>query len=282
VVLDKLVSAQTLVRSEGGGAQTRTENLVHEVEVALEAPHFRPEDRHFRVLISVLGADDGMHFMLSFERSAHFEKRLIPREGQEVRSIDGAHSAPPIIDTRRDSVIEAPRDISRIKKAVFDSSNVVAFILSADENFYLANKKTREILGDIVGGAEGCDGLSLRASLEIWDEHFTRRLDRDELPGMKLVRAKKALTDYRCGFVHAITRNKTVMTVNGECLYDDDTGEFLGGICWCRDLQEFSDFLREEQEQLLESHETICNLMPHLVWTTTPEGFVDWYSKRVS
>jgi hypothetical protein len=71
------------------------------------------------------------------------------------------------------------------------------------------------------------------------------------------------------------------MNVSGECLYDDDTGEFLGGICWCRDLQEYSDFLSEQQQRILESHETICNLMPHLVWTTTTDGDCDWFSQRV-
>jgi hypothetical protein len=82
--------------------------------------------------------------------------------------------------------------------------------------------------------------------------------------------------------MYTITGDKVVMNVSGECLYDDDTGEFMGGICWCRDLQEYGDFLSEQQQRTLESHETICNLMPHLVWTTTTEGFCDWFSQRVS
>jgi hypothetical protein len=32
----------------------------------------------------------------------------------------------------------------------------------------------REILGDVMGGAEGCDGPSLRVKLEIWDENFLK------------------------------------------------------------------------------------------------------------
>ena len=41
------------------------------------------------------------------------------------------------------------------------------YILSVDEKFYLTNKTARDILGDAMGGAEGCDGLSLRVKLEI-------------------------------------------------------------------------------------------------------------------
>jgi hypothetical protein len=116
---------------------------------------------------------------------------------------------------------------------VFDSCNFAAFILSADEKFYLANKKTREFLGDVMGGAEGCEGVSLRSRLEVWDEHFTRRLDQSEVPGVRLVREKIPFVNYRCGFVHAMTGVRIAMNVSGECLYGDDTGEFVGGVCWC-------------------------------------------------
>jgi hypothetical protein len=274
VVLDKLVSAHKEAISEGSEAP------VHELGAVVSNTSLTYDQRHFRILVSILTADDGLCYMLSFEQSAHIEKKLIPHRDDQISFLDGGHSVIPN-GMRHDTVVDSPRDISRIKKAVFDSSNVAGFILTVDEKFYLTNKKTREFLGDVMGGAEGCDGLSLRGRLEIWDENFSRRLEPHEFPGMRLVRAKKPFTDYRCGFTHGITGDKIVMNVSGECLYDDETGEFMGGICWCRDLQEYSDFLSEQQQRRLESHETICNLMPHLVWTTTTDGFCDWYSQRV-
>ena len=84
----------------------------------------------------------------------------------------------------------------RIKKAVYESTDVVGFILSVDEEFYLTNKKTREVIGDVMGCAEGCDGLSLRARLDIWDENFTGGLEAEEFPGMRLVRARTSFKDY--------------------------------------------------------------------------------------
>jgi hypothetical protein len=65
------------------------------------------------------------------------------------------------------SNVDKIRDISKFKMTVFDSCNVAAFILSADEKFSLTNKKTREFLGDVMGGAEGCEGVSLRSKLEV-------------------------------------------------------------------------------------------------------------------
>ncbi|KAG4435186.1 hypothetical protein IFR05_009325 [Cadophora sp. M221] len=271
VALSRLAVAHDRAVSEGH------EGPVHEIDAVVQSPSLPFAERHFRLLVSIVTADDGMYFLLSFERSSHIEGRLNPRNEDQIPSPD------------RISVTEDPggqitpecwRDILKIKRAVFDSCNVAGFILTKDEQFYLTNKKARELLGDLMGGTDGCDGLSLRTTLEVWDEHFAKQLEPAEFPGMKLVQSKEAFTGYRCGFVHAMTGDKLVVSVDGECLYDDDTGEFIGGICWCTDLQVYSDFIVDQLQRRLESHETICNLMPHLVWTTTNDGFCDWFSNR--
>ncbi|KAH8661668.1 hypothetical protein BGZ60DRAFT_433470 [Tricladium varicosporioides] len=238
------------------------------------------QEKYFRILVAAIRCEEGIHWILSFERTAHLEKMIIP--GKEKISLDneGLCPKPNSIPVPISSEVEAPRDIHKIKRAVFDSCETMAFILTVDEKFYLANKKTRSVLGDIMGGKEGCDGLGFRKTLEIWDETITRRLEQSEFPGMRLVRNRTPFMDFRCGFTHMVTGDKVVMNVRGECLYDDDTGEFLGGICWCRDLQEYSHFVSQQQQKKLESHETICNYMPHMVWTTLPDGNADWFSDR--
>ena len=50
----------------------------------------------------------------------------------------------------RDLILNGRRDIFRIKKELFGSCIVVGFILSMNEKFYLTNKKTREMLGDVI------------------------------------------------------------------------------------------------------------------------------------
>ncbi|KUJ15072.1 M4WV, histidine kinase-group IX protein [Mollisia scopiformis] len=277
VVLDKFLSEQKSARSEGKGIN---EDAIHEVDAVVTNSHLNFEEKYYRILISAIDGKDGCQFVLSLEKSPHVEKKLIPRSEEPLlRREEGIPAIPR--DPVHDSPTVGSRDIARIKKAVFDSSDVPGFILSVDEKFYLTNKKAREVIGDVMGDDKGCtDGLALRELLEIWDETFTKRLDPTEFPGLKLVRNKQPFTDYRCGFTHAVTGERVFMSVNGECLYDDDTGEFMGGICWCKDLQEYSDFLCEQQRQRLESHETTCNLLPHLVWTTTRDGECDWFSER--
>ncbi len=274
VVLDKLVSAQDEANSEGNEAP------VHELDAVVLNTSLAYERRHFRILVSILTAKDGLHYMLTFEQSALIEKKSIPHRDDQISFPNVGHSVTPN-GLPHDAAVTGRRHIARTKKAAFDGSNVAGFILTVDDNFYLTNKKMREVLGDIIGEAQGHDGLSFRARMEIWDENFTKRVDTTEFPEMRLVKAKKPFADYRWGFVHAVTGDRIVMNVSGECVFDDDTGEFVGWICWCRHPQEYSEFLKERNQRRLESHETICNLMPHMVWTTEPGGFCDWYSQRV-
>ncbi|KAI6714863.1 hypothetical protein PZA11_007741 [Diplocarpon coronariae] len=266
-VLDRLESAQAQAEGEAG--------IVHEVDAMVLNSTMSYGVIHFRILISFVMAEDTQNFMLSFERSAHVERRVLPHssnKGNDARIM-------PAVAAKGSA--EVASSISRIKKAVFDSHATAGFILTVDENQYLANSKAQSVFGDIMlGGAQGCDGTGLRTRMEVWDENFSRKLGPTEFPGIKLVRAKVPFTGYRCGFINAGTGAKIVCSVDGECLYDDDTGEFLGGIFWSRDIQEYSDFLVDRQQRRLESHETICNLMPHLVWTISIDGTCDWFSER--
>jgi hypothetical protein len=298
VVLDKLVEDHKQGVEDGDGPVPGgwgNDGPVHEADVLVSNPNLKFGERNCRVLISILTADDGVHYILAFERSAHAEKvpthPYIPDGDRPVSPADSAERLPPkdgempsmpIGDKLLRTPGEKIRLMAQLKIAVFDSCEVGGFFLSEDEQFYLTNKKLREMLGDVMGGPDGVDGTSLRGRLEIWDEHFTRRLDVSEMPGMRLVRSPRTpFRDYRCGFTHAVTGDRVVINVSGECLYDDSTGDFIGGVCWCRDLQEYSDFVTQQQQRCLESHETICNLMPHMVWTTTPDGMCDWFSERV-
>jgi len=298
VVLDKLVEAHNRGVENGerpvpGGLGN--DGPVHEADVLVSNPSLKFGERNCRVLISILTADDGMHYILAFERSAHAEKvpppPYIPDGKHLVSPADSTERLPPKDDeilskaSKDNSLRTAAEKLrlrAQLKMAVFDSCEVGGFILSADEQLYLTNRKLREMLGDVMGGPDGVDGTLLRQKMEVWDEHFTRRIDISEMPGVQLVRSPRtSFQNYRCGFTHAVTGDRVVINLSGEFLYDDSTGDFIGGVCWCRDLQEYSDFVAQQQQRCLESHETICNLMPHMVWTTTPDGMCDWFSERV-
>lgn len=226
--------------------------------------------RNFRVCIETLNGDHGLHFILTFESLACTKATTLDSESTSVPN-----------DQEKPTLRMRHQLFKSLQQAVFDSVDTAAFILTADEGFCLPNRKTRDLFGDIMGGENGCDQTILREALEMWDETYTRRLPYEEYPGAVLVRTQRPFNKLRCGFVHPFSGDRMTTVITGECLYDDD-GNFIGGICWCDNIQEFGEYVLEKQQNQLQSHETICDLMPHLVWTTTPDGYFDWYSKRVS
>ncbi|KAH8593804.1 hypothetical protein B0O99DRAFT_514983 [Bisporella sp. PMI_857] len=268
-VLEELLAANIQASQWDNEAQAREVSVVISTRIRVGF------NARFTALLSMINADGGSHYVLSIERpSALFD--CSSSSSQPAHLDAPLHSLKRAGNYIREPILDV--DAARIKQAIFDSSETLGFIISADGKFYLANKKARKVIGNALGGVHGADGDSVRAGLKIWNETFTRRLDQTEYPGIKVIRKRKPFTNYRCGFEHHITKEKIVMSVNGECLYSDDTGEFIGGVCWCYDLQNYNDYVSMEQKRMIASHETICNLMPHLVWTTTPEGLCDYYS----
>ncbi|KAB8293500.1 hypothetical protein EYC80_007807 [Monilinia laxa] len=270
-VLDGVERSQLGDNSRNGGDL----NLPSGLEIVVnDAFKVKNQNLNFRVCIEILNGNCGLYFILSFESSAGHGKNPAnscsksASTENEVRRQDR-----PALRTKE-------RNSSYLRKAVFDNVDTAAFILTADEGFYLPNRKTRDILGDAMGGKNGCDGTTFRNALQMWDEAYSHRLSPDEYPGTLLIRSQQPFTNYRCGFILPTNGDRMTTLMTGECLYDEATGAFLGAICWCQKIQEFGEYLIEKQQNQLRSHETICDLMPHLVWTTTPDGYSDWYSRR--
>jgi PAS domain-containing protein len=82
------------------------------------------------------------------------------------------------------------------------------------------------------------------------------------------------------GLIDPDTGNKLIFDVLGEAIRDESTGEFLAGLITCRDITEFREEIAEIKERDEERFQLICESMPQMIWTTTPDGMHDWFSER--
>ncbi|ESZ93586.1 M4WV, histidine kinase-group IX protein [Sclerotinia borealis F-4128] len=238
------------------------------------------QKRFFRVCIEVLNGVNGIHFIFSFELSTSMEGDDSANSNSKSTSTSTSTSNEERDPQGKSTLRTREQTLCDLRNAVFESVNTAAFFITADEGFHLPNRKVRDILGDVMGDDEdGHEGLAFLDTLEVWDETYTHQLPPEEYPGAVLIRTRQPFTNYRCGFLHPTSGNRMTGLLTGECLYDETTGDFLGAIIWC-DIQDYGEYLMEKQDNLLRSHETICDLMPHLVWTATPDGKCDWYSER--
>ncbi|TGO08120.1 hypothetical protein BTUL_0225g00110 [Botrytis tulipae] len=236
----------------------------------------RPNDqkeRRFRACIDALNEDRSLHFIITFESPTFLQ-------GNSINSGLGSTSSPNEVKEPQHKPAFIRGDVfCSLRNAIFDNVDTPAFMITADGEYYLSNRKVRDVLGQSMGGENGCGGDIFRDALQVWDEGYTRQLPPDEYFGAVLARTRQPFADQRSGFINPINGDRLTALISGECLYDE-AGIYLGAICWCEDIQEYEQYLIEKQHKLLRSHETICDLMPHLVWTTRPDGYCDWYSRR--
>jgi PAS domain S-box-containing protein len=192
----------------------------------------------------------------------------------------------------RESLIEATADlhltsverewpdiVERMRHSVFDATRAKVMLLSADERYCMPNKNFLQTLGFSADRAFACGGIELISKIDAWDENFGEKLSMDDFPLIDLVRTRRDFRGRRIGFMHKVTGVKKVFNVSGECIHDTETGTFLGGIARFQELEELTKLLRYHKAWIGD-HETICNIMPHLIWTMMPDGSLDYFSER--
>ncbi|TVY68694.1 Hybrid signal transduction histidine kinase J [Lachnellula suecica] len=256
------------VKNQGG----QDGDPVNEVSVAVLGSKVNTQE-DFRILISTTTLDNGINYVLSFEKLRLFEKPPSP-EYEKWVSLEnvagsGANGAKPI-------TADTESAIPQLKRAIFDSSTLCAYMITADASLYVPNKKVTDLLG---ASTETCDGQAYRNQMPLWDETFSRKIDTEEYPLLNLVKSQKPFRNLKYGAMNRFTGERVLVTMHGECLYDD-TGVLIGGICWWLHIEDYSNFLVEQKQRFLESHETICNMLPQMIWSSNTEGRANYFSQR--
>lgn len=111
-------------------------------------------------------------------------------------------------------------------------------------------------------------------------EDFSRSLDLEELPIMRLIRAEKRLKRSRIGLRDPKTAKPKVYEISGEPVVDNNSGEFLGGVVIMKDVTEYMDTIAAQKELNVQQLADIANCIPNMIWTATPDGLPDWFSPR--
>ncbi|KAG0137519.1 hypothetical protein HOY82DRAFT_375727 [Tuber indicum] len=176
------------------------------------------------------------------------------------------------------SVPSVLQKITRMKDAVLDAMEIPVFAMWHDGSIGMANRAARD-LQPTDRSSENAELGAFASRYNIWTEDFSRRLTEDEVPIVRLLKSKKVLAPQRVGTFSA-TGDKIVFDTCGEGIYDDETGEFIAGLVWLRDITEYEEKLVTQQETNELRFMTMCDSMPQLIWTTLPDGYHDYYSKR--
>ena len=174
----------------------------------------------------------------------------------------------------------ALQKVVMMKEALINNTQVPILAMWKDESLTIPNKAARRLFHPDADLTQIRDGADLVTKWHIWDETFTTRLDPSEYPISILVRSQTPFSSFKIGVVDPETNRQIVFDCLGEAIRDESTGEFMAGMVTCRDITEVTQQISDIKEKDEQRFQLICDSMPQMIWTTTPEGMHDWFSQR--
>ncbi|KAK4165715.1 putative signal transduction histidine-protein kinase [Cladorrhinum sp. PSN259] len=189
---------------------------------------------------------------------------------------------PPMGPPSTSSITSAPSVLQKItimKDALLDNIQTPILAMWKDGSVALPNNAGRNLFSGHTDLDQSVDGLDLLPAWTVWTEDFSRQLDPSEYPISELIRTETPFTGRRVGMYNP-AGEKVVFEVEGVAIRDDNTGEFLAGVISCVDVTMITEEINRIRAADEERFRLICDTMPQLVWTTTPEGQHDFYNNR--
>ncbi|PNS17260.1 hypothetical protein CAC42_6943 [Sphaceloma murrayae] len=162
--------------------------------------------------------------------------------------------------------------MSRCRSAIFDSIPMLGYLTDPQGKVTYLNKLTSKL-------ADGVSSRVVKAG-DLWTEDFDRKLTYEELPAIQILRTRKELEPFRYGQIDPKTGTKYTVRAWGNCLFDVDSGEFLGSVVFAEIVGCYDELVEKAKVDRLKSFETICDTMPHFVWTADERGYGDWFSSQ--
>lgn len=188
---------------------------------------------------------------------------------------------PPLSAPSKSDVAQPPsmlQKMSKMKDAIMNAMEIPVFAMWKDESLGIPNKAASRLMHCHTDPISEGDSDML-TQLKAYTEDFERELRIEEYPMIKLCRDQKPFSKRKIGIVDPSGRRKHY-DVSGEGVNDQKTGEFLFGIITLQDVTEYRDIINTQNEENDQQFQLICDTMPQMLWTTTPQGLHDWFSRR--
>ena len=156
--------------------------------------------------------------------------------------------------------------ISRLKDAIIDTMSIPIMAMWKDGSLAVHNKAITRLMHEDPEIAS-IDVDKTLSRFRVYTEDFGRELEQYEWPIVKLCREQKTFKGFRIGTID-YKRTRRVFEISGDGIYDEQTGEFLAGICALTDVTWYMDVVRTQSELDERQFQLICECMPQTVGTS--------------
>ena len=185
--------------------------------------------------------------------------------------------AGPVSWNGRSSSASVLQKATRLRGALLNAVNLPCYALWKDHTVGIPNQALMKLYSHDEGTRAGGDFL---ARFTVYDENFTRILDYEEYPIVKLIRTRNPTEGSRIGLKDPKHGTPKVFDCSCQSVLDDESGEFLGGVVIMKDVTDYMERITAQEDFSQKQFEYMCNHIPPLVWTTTVDGSPDWFSNR--
>ena len=179
----------------------------------------------------------------------------------------GSNSMPPKglsrDSSRRDPSVQDK--ISRMKDAIIDTIGIPIMAMWKDGSLAVHNKAISRLMHEDPDIAS-TDVDHTLSRFRAYTEDFERELEQHEWPLIKLCREQKSIKAVRVGTIDS-RGTRRLFEISGDGLHDEQTGEFLAGICTLTDVTWYVDVVKAQSEQDEKKFQLICECMPQTVST---------------
>ena len=169
--------------------------------------------------------------------------------------------------------------ITKMKDAMLSAMEIPVIAMWRDESVAFPNQAARRLLA-VETDATSDDSYDFMSRFKAYTADFSRELDPDEIPIIKLCRTHQPFTKWKIGLIEPRTGKKLRFDVSGKPVFSDKTGEFFAGLVAFKDVTEYTDQISTQAAENEQQFELICNTMPQILWTTRPDGYHDYFSQR--
>lgn len=163
---------------------------------------------------------------------------------------------------------------AELRDAIYFSDKKAGFLLSADETFafpnYRGSKNTQPVQIEDIN--------AFFSDWDVWSPDFSAKLPVSDYPSMKLNREREAFQSIRYGSRDSIG-GRQVIEASGDPLYSPVNDEYVGGVVWIKTLGTYDEVVAKDLEEELSDFKTICDRLPHLLWTVNNAGQADYFSR---
>jgi PAS domain S-box-containing protein len=169
--------------------------------------------------------------------------------------------------------------VLKMKNAMLNAVEIPLIAMWRDESVVFPNLAARKLLA-VDTDPTSDDSYDFMSRFKPWAADFSRELLEDEYPIVALCRTQKAFTNWVVGMVNEKTGKKTTFDVSGHPVFDERSGDFLAGLIAFKDVTAYTERIAHKVEENEEHFRQMCDLMPQMIWTTTPDGLPFYFSKR--